>query len=685
MKSKLKYRNFYSLLILAGLITISACYELPDTESITMPSWEVKGINIPIVNQTKSLQEILEDDTTFAWFPDDDENLPGVVYYNKREDIDGSNIGERLKIDQTQVNITSKVGPITIKDIPPIEALISISDWTPFHPDESVIIPPLLVAGQKSELSLISSFESVEFNTGRIRLNLTNNLPMEVSYRNFRLENNDGSGTLVTKPVSDFTIEANGTRVIDVELEPDREILNRLLVNVDMSTGGTDGALVRLASDAGTIISAEVQEIEVGKVVAEIPQNSITIDSTFSFDSENQSVELAKADVKSGSFEMNFQSNIDVDATLEIIIHDLYDAQGNNYSVTRDLPRLGSLQISEPDLSGWRIETNQTTNELRYTITARTIPSSSGDFSEISEDDDFTVNIMLSEMIFENVDGSFKAEFDLEPQSFEIDYGEFYEKFNFQELKVEDAVIYLNLFTSTYIPVNINNAVVTASNGLITNSVQLSQITLPSSEPIPIEVSGLFSGMHELLPTRFTFNGSAVVNPNNERIEFGEADSIFGYVDIQIPLEIKLAGGTYEDYVELDFSGDAKDALDNIQSLSLTFEVINNIPLGVSLLTSVFDSLGNKIMDIPTENSAIDRIEVSAPPVNSSGEVLESSQVIEIIELTGDDIKTFLDGKRMEFYLQFRTSNTPNEVVLLKYTDTITYRALGEANFRFEN
>ena len=685
MKSILRHPILYSLLIPAGLIFVSACYELPDTESITMPSWEVNGINLPIVNQTKSLQEILEDDSSFAWFPEDDQQLGGVVYYTKREKIAASNIGERLTIDQTEVNITSKVGPITINDIPPLDAIISISDWTPFHPDESVIIPPLLVSGQKSELSLIDSFQEVKFNKGRINLTLTNNLPMEVTYRNFRIENNDANRTLVTKPVSDFSIEPNGTRFLDIELETGVDILNSLLISVDMSTNGTDGALVRLPSDAGTIISAEVTEIEVGKVIAEIPQNSITIDSTVSFDSENQSVQLAKAEIKSGSFVVNFDSNIDVDATLEITFHDLYDAQGNNYSVTRNIPRLGSLQISEPDMSGWKIETTQATNELSYTVTARTIPSGSGDFSEISEDDDFNVNIVLSELSFENVDGSFKAEFQLEPQSFEIDYGEFYDKFNFQDLKVEDAVINLNLLTSTYIPVNIEDAVVTASNGLVTNSIPLDQFSLPSTEPIAVGVSELFSGMHEVLPTRFTFNGRAVVNPLNELIEVGVADSIYGYADIQIPLQFHLDGGTYEDKVEMDFSQDAKDAIDNILSLSLTFEIINNIPLGVSMVASVFDSVGTNIMNIPTESNAIDKIEVTAPVVNSSGEVLEASQVLETIELTGDDIKTFLNGKSMEFYFQFQTSDTPNEVVKLRFTDTITYRALGEAKFRFDN
>ena len=110
MKTKLS-----SLIFLSGMIILSSCYELPDTDSIVMPTWDIEGIHIPLVSQTKTLQDILENDSTLTWYPEDSENSPGVLYYSKIEEIEGSAVGEHLKLDQTNVSASSKVGTVTNK------------------------------------------------------------------------------------------------------------------------------------------------------------------------------------------------------------------------------------------------------------------------------------------------------------------------------------------------------------------------------------------------------------------------------------------------------------------------------------------------------------------------------------------------------------------------------------------
>jgi hypothetical protein len=191
--------------------------------------------------------------------------------------------------------------------------------------------------------------------------------------------------------------------------------------------------------------------------------------------------------------------------------------------------------------------------------------------------------------------------------------------------------------------------------------------------------------MTQQLPSDFTFNGSAEVNPLYERIVVEAADSIYGFADLEIPLKVKLTGGSFTDNIELDFSQDTKDAISDVDSLKLTFEIINNIPAGVSLIVSVFDENDQIIMTIPTESNAIEKIEVTPPIMDANGDVIEASQVSEILELTGDDILTFVEGKNLEFLIEFQTAETSNEIVKLKYSDTITYRAMLEANFRFDN
>lgn len=685
MKTKLRSLIFKNLIILAGITIISSCYELPDTESIVMPSWEIESINIPLVSQTKTLLEILEDDTTLTWFPVDGEQSPGLLLYSQSERITGSTIGDRLTLDPSEVLISNSIGPVKIGNIAPFETNISISDWTPFHPDESVVVPPLTVVGQQSEFALIDAFQSVKLNKGKINLILQNKLPVAITYNNFHILNNGGSGLQITKPLPSFAIEPNGIREFDIEIEPDVTIINNLLVNVDMSSSGSDGQIVTFPDEAGTTIIAELVNTEISNVIAEIPQNIINIESTFSFDSGNEPIELALAEIFSGSFVLNVQSQVDIDAELDITFHDMYDNYGNPFTVSTTIPRKGNLQINEPDLAGWKIEPLELTNKLRYSVTARTISTTDGDYREISENDGFNVSLEVSELVFSKVDGRFNAEFQMEEQTFRIDYGDFFDRFNFEALKLEDSFIYLDLLTSTYLPVIINDAVLTASNGIVENSINLDQITLPSSQPIKIAISDLFNGMTQVLPDDFRFNGVAAVNPANERIQVEKADSIFGIADIEIPLKIMIAGGSYSDNFELDIPDGAKDEIKKIQRLSINFNIINNIPASASLAVSVFDSLGNNVLNIPTGRDGTDKIYVTPPVIDADGEITGAGETTISLELTGEDVSAFLLGKNAQLDFQFETAGNSNEPVRLKITDSITYTVWGEVNYKFDN
>lgn len=685
MKTKLKSLFVQKVVILAGIAILVSCTELPDSDSITMPTWDLEGVTIPLVNQSKTIQEILEDDPTFSWFPEDDEESPGVLYYAQQEPIEASSIGDRLKLDQVSVSISNNIGPLSISEIPTLESVISISDWTPFHPDESVIVPPLTVFGHRTALSVIDAFQLVEFNSAAIDIVVENNLPFEVSYDNLHIMNDDGTATVVSNYVPFFTVPPGGQRDISIEILPGVEILNSLLISVDMSSDGSDGQLVRFEADAGTNVTADIFNIEVSRVVAEIPQNSLTIDSTFSFTSGDEPIELSLAEISSGSFNLDLQSNIDVDANLTITFHDLYDNFGNKYVVNTTIPRSGNLQITESDLEGWKIEPSQQSNELRYSVTASTISTNNGDHRDISEFDDFNLNIELSELIFRRVDGNFDASFEMEELSFDVNYGESFDLLIYEEIQLEDAFAYLNLETSTYLPVNINGAVLTASNGTGTNSINLPQISLPSAEPIRINISDLFNGMTQQLPNQFTMNGSVAINPGNDRIEVTDADSIFGSVDIEIPLKIKISGGSYVETFEMDAGPDTKDLADNVQRMAVSFELINNIPAGVSLLAVVRDSVDNVILTIPTADNAIEKIEVMAPTMSAGGDVLQPSVNIETIELFGDDIVTFFEGKSITLSLEFNTAETQNETVKFRFTDSIQYRVWGEADLSLEN
>ena len=130
----------------------------------------------------------------------------------------------------------------------------------------------------------------------------------------------------------------------------------------------------------------------------------------------------------------------------------------------------------------------------------------------------------------------------------------------------------------------------------------------------------------------------------------------------------------------------AKKAIESINSVELTIETLNKIPVNIIMQGTVLDQEGKPILSFPTEYSSEPYILIEAPVVDENGDVISAEMNKQIIRLNGDDAETILRNPDVIFNFSLYTPPQGSVApVKFRSSDTIYFKVYGKADIRIDN
>ena len=674
-----KIRIYVSLMC---ILYLNACFDKPD--EFVAPTWDAE-INIPITSKRFDLLEIVEKDSSLLKASEDVETL-GLIYFGDSQSITSINIEDDLKISGFNTEFSEQVGQIKVNVPIPAASEIRVEDWTTEVVSGSYQVFPEQEGDVSIDIVGVETVESILIDEGDLTVFVVNRLPVEIVLRGMTIRNKHDGSLVAEKSATivDEWIVIPPLDVDSVSFNIDNKIVtNSLEYQGTIWSGGSGGEEVLIPEEAGTTVLALFRNLVIGSATGQLPSQNFNIDGFFVIDDSTQ---IEEAIIEEGRAVININNYLDLNVSLSVLFDNLFDENNNQFELNIDLSRREvNRTVNLTSLKDWKIATPTPgipTNELSYSIVA--VTDSTNEISTITKNDSVSFEIVFDELIFNSIRGKLKPTYiNLDDSGFKLDYGNIDQQAKFGELNFQDAVIIMNLNSSSDIKIRIDGEL-KANNGIRTNNKLIEDIIIPSDDPAEIDILELINGFTFQLPDSFSLNANAVLNPFYEIVEIEMQDSIYGNVEFEIPLNVGISEGSFTDTFDVDFGDVDEDDIDRLNYGELTFTITNSVPVSLSVSASVLDHDYIEVLYLPTSYNQIEYIEVPQPEVSEIGETLMVGTKTQTITIFGDDIKQLLNNPYMMMEVKFNTAGENNNPVKFKTTNEISFDIRLSAEYRVE-
>jgi hypothetical protein len=670
------------VLFITTAIIFSGCFDKPD--EFVSPSWDTE-VNIKITTKEFNLLEIVEKDSSLLKASQDPETL-GLIYFGDTQAVSTITIEDELRIDPFETSFSQSMGVINVSVPIPAASEIKVEDWATEVTTGSLQIFPEQEGNVTIDVNGVETVESILAEEGNLSILIWNNLPVEIELRGVRIQNASDASIIADRsannpndwlPIPPFGLD---TLVFPIE---DKIITNTLQYIGTIYSVGSNGVEVQILDQAGTTILALFENLVVGAATAALPVQNFQFNSFLMLD---DSTKIEEAVIGEGSAVLRANNSMDVDLTATIKFDNLFEDNGEKFSLNIPLARNEKNKIIEiPSLQNWTVATatpGTPSGEISYSISVFT--DSTGEISTITKTDSVSFSLNFDELVFDSFEGLLKPTIiDIEESGFKLDYGDFDDQLQFGEINFQDAAFNLKFSSSANLNLLLDGDLF-ATNGLKNNTQPIENIIIPSEEDILIDMTDLINGFSSELPDSFSIDGSALLNPYYQIAKISRGDSVFGSIEFEIPLNVGIAQGSFRDTFDVDVGEVDRDDINRINYGEVTFTIRNSVPVGLTFSASVLDSNYTPVLDIPTPTDNISIIEVPKPNISETGEILLAGEIEQSISLYGEDIKKFLDNPYMTVQVNFSTAGESNTPVKFKTSNKISFDVRVKAEYRVE-
>jgi hypothetical protein len=696
---KIKFSVFIAI---AALIAIAGCVkETYDIDKLSKEAHLIPGFGISVVKGTITLSDVIEKNDTIVFDGDtvfiDDENVITFVY--RKDSVISFNLKDYYNLDEmVSYEESFEVGEMSLG---------SFRDTIMFSLDEisqkfpagvrTALIPldkqtgdfpafPEVTLEEKT-YGPFSNFEYATFSEGIIEVDITNNLPIEVTGLIIQLYNTAGP-TPIGDPLTYLSIGPGETLSDSVNLE-NTTIGNEIsaVVTLGDNDGGEDVYIDLDNENLEIIMAARDMKIMSGMVL--IPSQeiiSINETDTINFD-PGEDIQIDEIKILTGNLTYNINAMVPIAASLSIALP-TSSQDGNTIKKTIEVEPNSIINDSiSLDNSVINLGTyaSQPYNMLpvNYSVEA----SSAGVMVEFNSTDEVSVKFDMHNPKIDYVKGYFGQYGDtIESDTIDLEIEDILSNISGSYL-ISSPSVQLNYSNSFAIPVEIDlDAVGYKEDDSVDIDLDPVPLSYPSA-PAERDKQGVFTidknnsnlpGIISMPPEKIRFGGSAVMNPDGNtgtRDNYIFGDSRFlGDLEVEIPVELRLNNLHFADTVDNplhdeDFSDSPIDPED-IESLKILLDIDNGFPLGISLSVSLYDSTAN------TVRSTLNAADILEPaPVDANGRVSAPAECYTEIELTNDFWKWIKDADKIIFSITLVTTDGGIKDVKIYSDYTLDYKA----------
>ncbi len=681
----LKHKALSVVIFTILIFLITSCLEPPD--QFIAPTYDI-NLNFPVTDSLFTIEDFLGDDSNFV--PSTDPNKLGLLYYIKTDNIEAFHMEDNLTLDVIEASSSITIGSIKIKDTPSIRANIALSDITPIS-ERSNIIFPQLSSPVNTKFEQISNFVSADFESGNLELSVNNNLPVPIEFSNIKIKNSNDDSIVAEFPPSLVVIVPPFDSSQVLLPVTDKHVTESLKVEGNFNTEGSNGEIITIPVGAGIAVSLRFMDFILDRVTATLPaQDEIEMDSSVVL---NDSTKVETAIFDQGDITFKIDNYIDLDINVWLQIDNLKNPNGFPYTETFMVERNSTDQTFQiQSLKDWRIESDnpgELLEELKYVFIVSS--EETEDERTISQQDSVTVNFIMRNTVLSYAKGQIKpTTFEIPSTELLIDFGDIADKFSYDSLFINDPTLRLKINSSVNFDVLLNGKIIGISENITKE--------LPILMELPSLVNAEFDlrdqGMKEFInsftvagaiPTKFIFSGNGIVNPLYTTGSVSKNDSVFGTTNFELPFDLGIARGSFIDTVHHDLNL-SEDEIESINSIFLTVETNNKIPINLIMNGSVLDFDDNPLMKIPPSYNSLEYLVIESPEVSGNGEVISSVPYMQEIELRSDDAQEFIRNPNLVLSFMFGTSPSNSlDNVKFKTTDEFYFKVYGKINYRINN
>ncbi len=664
------------------LVLLTNCIDPPN--DFVAPTYDV-GLNFPVMDSILTLSDFTEADSNFVASSDPDKL--GLLYYKISNEIIPIKLDDKLEMESIEASSSTTIGSIRIEDTPYIEANIGISELAPISEGSDVIFLPMS-SQFEADFEEIDDFTSADFESGNMELTVSNNLPVPIVLENISIMNSDDHSVIGQFPSStQLSIPPFDSAKVELPLD-NKQVRSQLKVSGDVSTNGSNGEIISVPIGAGIKSTLRFTDFILDRVTAILPeQDELQMDSSLVI---NDSTKVETAIFEDGRILFFISNFIDLDINVCLQFDELMMSDGTPYNETFTISRSSQNQVFEvTSLKGWQIRSNNSRElleELSYSIKVNS--EATEDERTITQDDSINVQFLLEDAVLSYARGLIKpTPFEIEASELAIDLGEMENKLSFDSLFLNTPNLNLVINSSINFDVLLNGKIIGISDKITKE--------LPIILELPSLVNANFDlvdqGISEFInsftiagaiPTKFIFSGTGIVNPHYTIGSVSSSDSVYGSSNFEFPFDFGIAGGFYIDTLDVNLNL-TEDEIESINSILLTFETDNKIPVNLIMNGEILDNYGNQLTKIPPSYNMQEYLYIESPQVNENGEVISSQLSTQKIELRSSEAKEFARNPNLVLSMMFDTPPLSSiENVKFKTSDNIYFKIYGSVDYR---
>jgi hypothetical protein len=687
-------KNFYKSLasktgVFSGLLLLlfAGC----EVKEPIAPVWDVE-LNLPFVNRTYTMKEIVERDTSSLKLRSD----TAIIVYEQTQELNSVKIENRMTLDAETKNIKTTVGAIKVNTVASISDEIKMTQWLNVTPGQQQVVPAVSNTLVVQDMKKITSFEVAEFDAGTMSLKIRNeNGPVSMtisrviiraaknySYRGATIAEN----TRLLTDNTTFTLNQNQERTLVFALTG-QKLVDSLRVEVLLSSPGSGGSTILVPANPVTRITADFANLGVSGVKTIIPQqNPIVKSDVIKIDDSTQYTQI-KFD--SGKLDISVKNSIDMPLQVTITVNELRKPDGTNFSQVVNVPAKGTGTFSIADMKNYFLNSG---GVLKNTVTYQASAVNTvqpGVTSTILSSDSLVSTISMNNLVISTITGKVKpVQLRVVESNIGINLKDLQGKFKFGKLDLADSDIKLLIQKATSFEVRFTGKL----RG--TNGTQTAELDLPvtvmgtgltTMKLDPVKVETFIASFQNELPNTMTVVGVTTLNPNFKEGTADMVDSVYGMARLDFPLHVGITNGSFTDTVAVEFSSDDSSKIANSNTADITMKIENGMAAGVTLGGKFVDGNYNYIMNMIPKNTGNDSLVViPGAAVGPDNKVITPTNKDILIKLVKNDFKNFTRVKYLIFEMKVNTSKPNASPVKFYPLDKLKMRAFGKFSYKVD-
>ncbi len=634
-----------------------------------LPEWDVDA-NMPLINQTYTMADLLDDDEMLRITQNGDK----VLVVTQRQPLRAFSLADHLRIDDQQFRLSERLDVLRF-DIPDyLDQALDIFTLFPTMPRGSQTVPSMRnELGLGVDIDARSYFEEMTFEKGTLILRFTNKAPVPLRLEQIRLLNS-GGGTIATSTYSGLVQPGNTVTLPNISLAG-LTLSSRMRLGFDISTPGSGGSTVDINSTQYLGIKGEISGSEILSVKGYVPSQEVTVTNSLDL-AGSSGLRIKSGVIRDGTLSFSIANHFNLAADVAVTLRGA-TINGQPISAAANVAAKGSKTISI-DLAGASLALQ---NETTLLYDAKVVTEDATNKTVlVKRSDSVCVTGNVRSVTLAEMTGR------LSPRTLRIrkmersDFG--IDKSIAGSIKLSEASMWATLNNQAQLPVGIVEASVLgkrvggASSSLGVNPVGIagnSQTVLHFDDG---QVVSFLNSFTPELPDSLGLEGTFTLNPDGQYGSASAADSVTGDLFLEFPLRFTQVSGSVTDTVEMIIDEASRKKLAEINEGVLMFDVENHLPTNVTIEPEFLDGQYKLLLaPVTTDGSAL---MVRSASIGQDG--FASSSVIEKMQMrfSGADFATIARAAFIRFKISFNADQSSASA--FRSTDYVRIRGYARLN-----